>query len=163
MTSNLGADVLRQRARKIGFSGPNALESGEPTFSRLDAADVEAVLKTAQKALPPELWGRVDEKCVFAPLGHTELSRIAQLLVDESSRQLGNERKITYEVTSAVIDMLLASSGSDPTLGARPLRRAVQRICETAVARAVLRGEIVPGDHLELQVYEGELIVVPVV
>ncbi len=163
MTSNLGADVLRQRARKIGFSGPNALESGEPTFSRLEAADIEAVLKTAQKALPPELWGRVDEKCVFAPLGHAELSRIAQLLVDESSRQLGNERKITYEVTSAVIDMLLASSGNDPTLGARPLRRAVQRVCETAVARAVLRGEIVPGDHLELQAYEGELIVVPVV
>jgi len=163
MTSNLGADALRQRARKIGFSGKSALESGEPTFSRLEPADIEAVLKTAQKALPPELWGRVDEKCVFAPLGHAELSRIAQLLVDESSRQLGNERKITYEVTSAVIDMLLASSGNDPTLGARPLRRAVQRICETAVARAVLRGEIVPGDHLELQVYEGELIVVPVV
>ncbi|HRE89541.1 MAG TPA: ATP-dependent Clp protease ATP-binding subunit, partial [Myxococcota bacterium] len=163
MTSNLGADVIRQRTRKIGFANKEALQAGEPTFSRLEQSDVEAVLKAAQKVLPPELWGRVDEKCVFAPLGRAELSRIASLLIDESSQQLSRERQITYEVSEDVVDRLLAFAGEDPTLGARPLRRAVQRVCETAVARAVLRGETQPGDHLYLQVWEGEVVVVPAV
>ncbi len=157
MTSNLGADVIRQRQKKIGFGAAGA--SGDV---RLDAADLEAVLKSAQKALPPELWGRVDEKCVFAPLGRDELFRIVLLLVEESSSQLAKEREITYEVTDEVIDLLLERGGNDPTLGARPLRRAVQRTCETAIARAVLRGQAQRGDHLQLQLWEGELAVVPV-
>ncbi len=109
--------------------------------------------------LPPELWGRVDEKCVFGPLGQTELVAIARLLVRDSSRQLARERNIAYEVTDEVIAHVLDAAGIDPTLGARPLRRAVQRICETAIARAVLRGEARPGDRLELQKLDGEIAV----
>ncbi len=161
MTTNLGAEVIRQRQKKIGFAGASAGDA--PRAARIDAADVEAVLKAAQKSLPPELWGRVDEKCVFAPLGRDELMQIAALLVAESSRQLEAERSISYEVSEEVISLLVDQGGSDPTLGARPLRRAVQRLCETAIARAVLRGEAQRGDHLVLQLWEGELAVVPAV
>jgi len=62
-----------------------------------------------------------------------------------------------------VRDHLIEKGGLDPTLGARPLRRAVQRLCETAIARAVLRGQAQPGDHLVLQMWEGELVVVPAI
>jgi ATP-dependent Clp protease ATP-binding subunit ClpC len=161
MTSNLGADVLRQRRKGIGF-GRNAVGSTEVP-ARMDPGDLEAVLNAAQKSLPPELWGRVDEKCVFAPLGRDELARIVELLVAESSAQLSKERDITYEVSPEVRDHLIEKSGLDPTLGARPLRRAVQRTCETAIARAVLRGQAQSGDHLVLQMWEGELVVVPAV
>jgi ATP-dependent Clp protease ATP-binding subunit ClpC len=160
MTSNLGADVIRQRSRKIGFGKSGDSNSLE---ARLDPADIEAVLKTAQKSVPPELWGRVDEKCVFAPLGRDELFRIAVLLAYESSEQLHKERQISYELTAEVVELLIDKSGTDPTLGARPLRRAVQRICETAIARSVLKGTTQPGDHLQLQLWEGEVVVVPVV
>ncbi len=162
MTSNLGSEVIRQRSRKIGF-GAKSTGDGPHIEVRIDQADIDAVLKAAAKVLPPELWGRVDEKCVYAPLGRDELFRIALLLVEESSRQLAKEREITYEVTPEVIELLLERGGSDPTLGARPLRRAVQRTCETAIARAVLRGEAQRGDHLQLQLWEGELTVVPAV
>jgi len=163
MTSNLGAEVIRQRSRKIGFGGKSAAGGEGHIEVRIDQADIDAVLKSASKVLPPELWGRVDEKCVFAPLGRDELFRICLLLVEESSSQLAKEREITYEVTPEVIELLLERGGSDPTLGARPLRRAVQRTCETAIARAVLRGEAQRGDHLQLQLWEGELTVVPAV
>ena len=156
MTSNLGAEVLRARAKKIGFA--RSTDAGGAAAA-LDDSDLAAVLEAAKKVLPPELWGRVDEKCVFGPLGQTELVAIARLLVRDSSRQLERERNIAYEVTDEVIAHVLDAAGIDPTLGARPLRRAVQRICETAIARAVLRGEARPGDRLELQKLEGEIAV----
>jgi ATP-dependent Clp protease ATP-binding subunit ClpC len=156
MTSNLGAEVLRARAKKIGFARPTPAEAAAVA---LDDGDLAAVLEAAKKVLPPELWGRVDEKCVFGPLGPSELFAIARLLVRDSSRQLQRERNIAYEVTDEVIAHVLEAAGIDPTLGARPLRRAVQRICETAIARAVLRGEARPGDRLELQKLEGEIAV----
>jgi len=145
MTSNLGADVVRQRGKAIGFGRADAA-------SPLDAADEQRVLDAAKKALPPELWGRVDEKCVFGPLGRTELARIAELLVHESSEQLFAERQIRYQVTDAVIDWVLDKAGLDPSLGARPLRRAVQRHCENAAARAGLKGAAQTGDHLVVEV-----------
>ncbi|MCC6624034.1 MAG: ATP-dependent Clp protease ATP-binding subunit [Deltaproteobacteria bacterium] len=145
MTSNLGADAVRQRGKAIGFGRGDA-------SAPLDAADEQKVLDAARKVLPPELWGRVDEKCVFGPLGRAELARVAELLVAESSAMLFAERGIRYQTTDAVIDWVLDKAGLDPSLGARPLRRAVQRHCENAVARAVLRGEAQTGDHLVVEV-----------
>ncbi|MFO0750800.1 MAG: hypothetical protein U1F43_34790 [Myxococcota bacterium] len=117
------------------------------------------MLDSARKVLPPELWGRVDEKCVYGPLGRSELVRIARLLVSESSAQLSAERNIRYEVTDAVLDYVLDKGGADPALGARPLRRAVQRFCENAIARAVLKGEA-QADYLVIELdLQGQLSV----
>lgn len=164
MTSNLGAPALAAKARRrIGFgSDGGGAEPGEASF-RLDARDLEAVTKEARKALPPELWGRIDEKCVYGPLGPGEIGRIARLLIAESSARLLVERKISYEADPDVVSLLVSEGGTDPELGARPLRRAVQRVCETAIARAVLRGEARPGDHLCLVLEDGEVAVVPMV
>ena len=160
MTSNLGAAVLNDRSRRrIGFGGA---PSGEVSH-RLEPSEIEAVLRDARKAMPPELWGRIDEKCVFAPLGEGEIARITRLLIAESSRRLLEERRISYEADDEVVAWLIRQAGVDPALGARPMRRAVQRHCETAVARALLRHEARSGDHLSLQLDEGQIIVVPAI
>jgi ATP-dependent Clp protease ATP-binding subunit ClpC len=152
LTTNLGADALQARRRRVGFSGSESdVEAG------LSERDLESVLETARKALPPELWGRLDEKCVFGPLSRGELLTIAELLVRESADALERERAIHYTVSPDVLGHLVDKAGSDPALGARPLRRAVQRLCETAIARAVLRGEARSGDVLYLDMLDGEV------
>ena len=85
------------------------------------------------------------------------MAAIARLLVSESSRQLEAERGISYEADEDVVAYLIDHGGWEPALGARPMRRAVQRICETAIARAILRGEAERGDALRVLVVEGEL------
>jgi len=161
MTSNLGAAVLNDKSkRKIGFGGAPAATAGP---SRLSQGDLDAVLRDARRSIPPELWGRIDEKCVFAPLGTDEIAQITRLLIDESSQRLLEERRISYEASDGVIAHLMSHGGHDPSLGARPMRRAVQRVCETAIARAVLKGDAQPGDHLSLQLDGDQVIVVPVV
>ncbi len=153
LTSNLGADALRARRRRIGFGGADEGDAA------LDAKELEGVLDTAKKALPPELWGRLDEKCVYGPLNRNHMLAIAGLLVKESSDALAKERDIHYSASPEVIAHLVDKVAVDPTLGARPLRRAVQRTCETAIARAVLKGDAQPGDTLWLDLLEGEVAV----
>ena len=151
MTSNLGAEVLSaQQRRRIGFGDESAQDA---------EADNAKVLEAARKKVLPELWGRIDEKCVFGALERKDVAQIARLLVRESSARLASERQITYEVNDDVLDYLIDNGGFEPTHGARPMRRAVQRICETAVAQAILKGNAEAGDVLELSVSEGALIV----
>ena len=117
------------------------------------------MLETAQKALLPELWGRINEKCVFGALDRANVAEIARLLVVESSTRLAAERQITYEVDDEVLEYLIDNGGFEPVHGARPMRRAVERICETAVAQAILRQEAQPGDVLRLVIEDGALVV----
>jgi ATP-dependent Clp protease ATP-binding subunit ClpC len=154
LTSNLGADALKQRRRRIGFK-----EGASDDDDTIDAKDLEAVLETAKKSLPPELWGRLDEKCVYGPLSRNHLARIAELLVKDSSDALEKERQIRYRASPAAIAHILEALGVDPSLGARPLRRAVQRTFETAIARAVLRGQATQGDTLYLDMLDGQVAV----
>jgi ATP-dependent Clp protease ATP-binding subunit ClpC len=151
MTSNLGAEVLSaQQRRRIGF-GDGSDHDAEAENAR--------VLEAARKALLPELWGRIDEKCVFGALERRDIALIARLLVRESSARLAAEVQITYEVDEDVLDYLIDNGGFEPTHGARPMRRAVQRICETAVAQAILRNDATAGDVLLLSVEDGALAV----
>ncbi len=156
MTSNLGSEVFSSgKSRGIGFGGP---ADGD---GRMAPAQREAMERAAKKALPPEFWGRIDEKCLFAPLGESELASIARLMVAESSKQLEAERGIGYTVDDAVVTLLVARVGQDPTVGARPMRRAVQRLCETAIARSVLAGDVDRGARLRLSASGNELQVEP--
>ena len=152
MTSNLGAETLsKQATRTVGFGGDAKVATFGP-------AQEKRFNEAARKVLPPELWGRIDEKCVFSPLLREDIRRIAALLITESSAQLAQDRGIGYEVSDEVLD-LLVDEGFDEGMGARPMRRAIRRLCETAVARAILKGEATGGDTLQL-VREGDAIVV---
>jgi ATP-dependent Clp protease ATP-binding subunit ClpC len=142
---------LSTNKKAIGFGNKSA------EFTEWNEADKEQMLDDARKELPPELWGRIEEKCVFGPLTEKEVRAIATLLIGQSSARLQAERQISYQVDSSVLDYLIDEGGYEPTMGARPMRRAVERCCETAIARAILRGDIKTGDTVLLQAKGGVL------
>ncbi|MCB9729003.1 MAG: ATP-dependent Clp protease ATP-binding subunit [Deltaproteobacteria bacterium] len=151
MTSNLGADALDgYRKRRIGFGEGDDMARPGPE-------DMERVRAAARKALPPELWGRIEEHCVFGPLARADVAAITAILVGESSDRLQAERGIRYEASPEVVAWLIDHGGWEPALGARPMRGAVQRQCETAVARAILGGRARSGDRLRLVLREDGL------
>lgn len=137
MTSNLGADRFVERKRRIGFDA-------DP-----DQAELEAeALSTAKSALSPELWGRIDEKLVFAPLGRAEVRRIARLLVAASSARLERERGISFELEAEAVDAVIEQGGFDASLGARPLRRTLGRLVESPIAARILEGKLRAGERV---------------
>jgi ATP-dependent Clp protease ATP-binding subunit ClpC len=150
LTSNLGAERLASGGKPIGFSG--------------DASSASArdwVLDAARSRLPPELWGRLDERLVFAPLRRDELRQIALLQLGESARELFAEREISLTWDSAIADFLLERGGFTPVTGARGMRQALQREIEAPIAERVLSGELSSGDIVELAVHGGALQVRP--
>src|SRR6266568_4009358 len=149
LTSNLGASESSRSASGVmgfGAAAASAAVSRE-----------EKGLAAARAALPPELWNRLDERVFFAPLGRDEVKRIALLLLAQSSDRLFAERKIRFQAGDDVAEHLLDHGGFDPTLGARPMRGAVQRLVEAPLADAILQGRVAPGEVVRVRVDAGEL------
>jgi ATP-dependent Clp protease ATP-binding subunit ClpC len=144
LTSNVGAGAFESGARAVGFGAPE-----RPSGSAVDA-DVGAAraLEQARAAFPPELWGRLDERLVFAPLGRGEVARIADLLLSDSSRRLWEERQIAFRTGPGLVDHLIAQGGWQVSLGARPLRQTIQRLVESPLADEILAGRVRPGERL---------------
>ncbi|MDY7228126.1 AAA family ATPase [Hyalangium rubrum] len=148
MTTNLGAEAFSRTGRALGF-GADAGAGGQ--------SDMDMASSTARKALPPELWNRIDERLPFRPLREGEVARIATLLLNESSKRLATERGIEYVAGEDVVSHLLKSGGFDPQLGARPMRQVVQRLVEGPLAERILLGEFVAGDRVRVAVQDSQL------
>ncbi len=151
LTTNLGAEAFSQKSRGMGFGAEASEVAGE-----------KLATDAARKALPPELWNRIDERCAFKPLREIEVAKIASLLLAESSKRLETEKGIAYEATEDVISHLLKSGGFDPALGARPMRQTVQRLVEGPLAERILAGDFAQGDRVRIEVASGELHFMPV-
>ncbi|MHB8874636.1 MAG: AAA family ATPase, partial [Myxococcaceae bacterium] len=151
LTTNLGAEAFTQKAKTMGF-GAAAEASAAPSKSDLDGA-----CQTVRKALPPELWNRIDERCAFRPLQEVEVARIATLILNESSKRLATEKGIEYVAGEDVVAHLLRSGGLDPQLGARPMRQTVQRLVEGPLAERILSGEFGQGDRVHVALGATEL------
>jgi ATP-dependent Clp protease ATP-binding subunit ClpC len=150
LTSNLGADAFTGgAARAMGFAQPAdpSLEKTQPPVAAEDPQARKA-LEQARAAFPAELWGRLDERLVFAPLAREEVARIAELLLAESSRRLWDERRIAFRGGPGLVDHLIAAGGHHASLGARPMRQVIQRLVESPLADAILAGRIRAGDTL---------------
>jgi ATP-dependent Clp protease ATP-binding subunit ClpA len=104
----------------------------------------------------PEFLNRVDEIIVFRPLGEQQLAQIVGLLLAGVQRRLA-EARISLEVTDAA-RTYIAREGYDPTYGARPLRRAIQRLVENPLARRILAGEFHAGQTVRIDLRDGELV-----
>ncbi len=141
LTSNLGADRAHAGGRAIGFSAGDDATGAEHT-----------VLEAARAQVAPELWGRLDEKLVFGPLGRDEVRRIARLQLAESARALFGEREITFAWEESLLDFLLEHGGFSPESGARGMRQAIQRHVEGPLAELLLAGAINPGDLARVSV-----------
>jgi ATP-dependent Clp protease ATP-binding subunit ClpB len=131
MTSNVGSPYILERANTA------------------DWTDVEkVVLSELQRLFRPEFLNRVDDVIVFRPLGKVELRRIVELQLERVQRLLA-ERRISLIVTEAAED-LIAQEGFDPAFGARPLKRAIQRLVQNPLALRILEGEFDDGDTIRV-------------
>ncbi len=144
MTSNLGTEIMQREP--IGLTR-------EASRGRDQLQDLQRSIDQAlKKAFRPEFLNRIDEIIVFEPLSKEQIHQIVNLMVAEVQGRL-EDRRITIDLTDQAKDWL-TDVGFDPTFGARPLRRAVQRYLENNLAREVLAGRIHPGDVVRIEVGE---------
>jgi len=94
----------------------------------------------------PEFLNRVDDIIVFSPLGKDQLVNIIELRLEDVRRLLA-DRKISIELTDAAKELLF-TQGYDANFGARPLKRAIQKLVQDPLAMKILDGEILHGDHV---------------
>lgn len=149
MTSNLGSEVLGQAAkRRVGFGG------GEPAASD----DVSSkIVAAARAALAPELYNRIDEVLVFAPLSRDDVREIARRLLEGVRASLLAQRGVELEYGADLIEFLMDAGGFEPTLGARPMKRTIARLLEAPLAERILRGELPRGAVLLVNAEAGGL------
>lgn len=138
MTSNLGAAHSTRGSGSIGFRG--ASSEADEGFS--------AALAAARRALPPELWNRIDEPLFFGPLSRDEVREIAHRMVASVARQLHERQGVELSVDASAIDALVELGGYDAELGARPMRRVIGRMIEAPLASAILGGDFESGDRI---------------
>jgi ATP-dependent Clp protease ATP-binding subunit ClpC len=149
MTTNLGARDISRGA--MGFS----LEGSSDNDYQLMKAKVNEELK---RSFRPEFLNRVDETIVFPQLSQTELLQIVELFIKRLAVRL-EERDLTRELTDAAKKRLM-EIGWEPALGARPLRRAVQREIEDRISEQILQGELKNSSHIKVDFVDGEFVFV---
>jgi ATP-dependent Clp protease ATP-binding subunit ClpB len=110
------------------------------------AAASKLVMNALHGHFKPEFLNRVDDVIVFRPLGREQLVKIVELRLEDVRRLLA-ERKISLELTEAAKDVLF-TEGFDPNFGARPLKRAIQKLVQDPLALKILDGEVLHGDHV---------------
>ena len=131
MTSNLGSSYLRsENIRSVD------------AFERAS----KQVMETLHGHFKPEFLNRVDDIIIFHPLGKEQLVKIVELRLEDLRRLLA-DRKISLELTDAGKELLF-TEGYDPNFGARPLKRAIQKLVQDPLALKILDGEVLHGDHV---------------
>ncbi|MFM1995422.1 MAG: hypothetical protein RLZZ610_939, partial [Actinomycetota bacterium] len=147
MTTNLGARDISRGA--MGFS----LEGSSENDYQLMKAKVNEELK---RNFRPEFLNRVDETIVFPQLTQVELLQIVELFIKRLATRL-EERDLTLELSSTAKERLM-EIGFEPALGARPLRRAVQREIEDKISEQILQGELKNSSHIKVDFVGGEFV-----
>jgi ATP-dependent Clp protease ATP-binding subunit ClpC len=137
-TSNAGADIIRQR-----IEHGEELETFEKEFT-------DQLINSGQ--FKPELLNRFDEIVLFRPLKPEELAQVVRLMINGINKTLATQN-ISVELTDAAIQKIV-EVGNDPRLGARPMRRALQRAVEDGIANRILTGQVQPGAHVMLDVQD---------
>jgi ATP-dependent Clp protease ATP-binding subunit ClpB len=131
MTSNLGSSYLQAE--------------GLRSDKEFDEASKQ-VLNALHAHFKPEFLNRVDDIIIFRPLGKDQLVKIIELRLEDLRRLLA-DRKISLELTDAAKELLF-TEGYDPNFGARPLKRAIQKLVQDPLALKILDGEVLHGDHV---------------
>jgi len=131
MTSNLGSAYLQAENIQTNEAYEHASEQ---------------VMNALHGHFKPEFLNRVDDIIVFRPLGKEQLIKIVDLRLEDLRRLLA-DRKISLELTDAAKELLF-TEGYDPNFGARPLKRAIQKLVQDPLALKILDGEVLHGDHI---------------
>jgi len=148
MTSNVGAEALK-RNKYVGFN----IQDGAQDYKDMKGK----VMDELKKAFRPEFLNRIDEIIVFHALEKKHLEEIVTLLSDQLVKRL-KEQNISLELTPAAKEKI-SQEGYDPEYGARPLRRAIQKHIEDRLSEELLRGTLLTGQHVIIDVVDGEFVV----
>nr|WP_295975123.1 ATP-dependent protease ATP-binding subunit ClpC [uncultured Bacillus sp.] len=148
MTSNVGASALK-RNKYVGFN----IQDSDQDFKDMKGK----VLEELKKAFRPEFLNRIDEIIVFHALEKKHLTEIVTLMSSQLMKRL-EEQDITLTLTTAAMDKI-AEEGYDPEYGARPLRRAIQKHIEDRLSEELLRGTVLAGQKVIIDVENGEFVV----
>ena len=138
LTSNIGSNYLMEA------------QEGDATVEDL-------VMAALRQHFKPELLNRMDDIIMFHALSDEHFTAIAWKYVEQLVKRVA-EHEITLLVDQEVIDWVV-QQGADAQFGARPLKRFVQRYIETAVAKELLRGEVLPGETLHVRMHDGQCVV----
>jgi ATP-dependent Clp protease ATP-binding subunit ClpC len=145
MTSNLGTEYAK-RGGALGF-----VRDGEEQA----IADHQKIEKAMRDTFRPEFLNRIDEVIIFSPLTLQEVTQIVDIQIRSVFQRL-MESGLSLHLTE-VARLWLAQKGYDPQYGARPLRRAIQRLVENPLSVSLLKGDFAPGDMVVIDVLNGEL------
>ena len=158
MTSNLGAKALHKNSTELGFLAPKKAESHSNDSKRIDFKEAKkSVLDAVKRHFRPEFLNRIDEMIVFHPLTEEDLTKIVTILMSDVIKRLG-ERDLHLEITPESMK-LLVKEGSDFTMGARPLKRAIQRLIEDPVSDLILKGEAIAGKTIKANAKDNDIVV----
>ncbi len=142
MTSNLGSEWIGTLGRTL------------PAHERRARAQAEL-----EARFRPEFLNRIDEVIVFGSLTREQLRKIVVIQIDRLNSVLAGQ-EIVLSVTEPALDAL-AEAGYDPAYGARPLKRVIQREVQNGLAEAILKGEVLPGQRVELDARGNEFVFIP--
>ena len=158
MTSNLGAKALHKNSTELGFLAPKKAESHSNDSKKIDFKEAKkSVLDAVKSHFRPEFLNRIDEMIVFHPLTEEDLTKIVTILMSDVIKRLG-ERDLHLEITPEAMK-LLVKEGSDFTMGARPLKRAIQRLIEDPVSDLILKGEAIAGKTIKANAKDNDIVV----
>ena len=158
MTSNLGAKALHKNSTELGFLAPKKAESHTNDSKTKDFKEAKkSVLDAVKRHFRPEFLNRIDEMIVFHPLTEEDLTKIVTILMSDVTKRL-EECDLHLEITPEAMK-LLVREGSDFTMGARPLKRAIQRLIEDPVSDLILKGEAIAGKTIKADAKDNNIVV----
>ena len=145
MTSNLGASHLKPSGPVMGFStGGDSAKDREASF----AVAKKEIMADVKRFFRPEFLNRIDEIIVFKPLEQKDLRQIVDILLKDLTKRLG-EKGVALDWTTAADDVLV-EEGTDFAYGARPLKRAIQKLVEDPIAEMILSSSVKEGNTIHV-------------
>jgi ATP-dependent Clp protease ATP-binding subunit ClpC len=147
MTSNLGAREIK-KGMSLGFQA----QIGDVTYDRMK----DTVMTELKRAFNPEFLNRIDEVVVFHSLGREEMAQIVDILMRQVEARLADKKiKLTL---APLAKELIVEKGFDPTFGARPLKRTIQKLLEDPLSEELLKGTVKDGDRVAIEREEDHLV-----
>ncbi len=158
MTSNLGAKALHKNSPELGFLAAKKSDYNVDENKGIDFKEAKkSVMDAVKRHFRPEFLNRIDEMIVFHPLTEEDLKEIVTILMSDVTKRL-EERDLQLEISPEAMQ-LLVKEGSDFTMGARPLKRAIQRLIEDPVSDLILKGDAKEGKIIKADAKDNDLVV----
>ena len=158
MTSNLGAKALRKDSPELGFLAAKKADSNTEDTNGVNFKEAKkSVMDSVKRHFRPEFLNRIDEMIVFHALTSNDLKQIVTILMDTVVKRLG-DMGLSLKISPAAMD-LLVKEGSDFSMGARPLKRAIQRLIEDPISDLILQGNAPEGAIIKADVEDEHIVV----